>query len=148
MTITSKAQELLDTIDTQTPETDSYQTSGIPLVGKVAAGTPIEAVEDIDHLSLNSQFGTGDDIFALKVTGDSMIEDDIQDGDYIVCRRSNTARDGQTVVAIVDDENATVKRFYKEKNRIRLQPANADYQPIYCDNCRIEAVVVGLVRNF
>ncbi len=146
--ITSKAQELLDTLDTQLGKTDPYQTSGIPLVGKVAAGTPIEAIEDVDCISLNTQFGTGDDIFALKVTGDSMIEDDIQDGDYIVCRRSNTARDGQIVVAIVDDENATVKRFYKEKNRVRLQPANANYQPIYCDNCRIEAIVVGLVRNF
>ena len=77
-----------------------------------------------------------------------MINEDIHEGDYVICRRSSVADDGQLVVAIVDEENATLKRFYKEKNRARLQPANDDYQPIYSDNCRIEAVVVGLVRRF
>lgn len=121
--------------------------TGIPLVGKVAAGLPIEAVENKDYLSLSSHFGAGDDTFALEVNGDSMVGDDIRQGDYVICRRSAVANDGQLVVAIVDDENATLKRFYKEKNRVRLQPANSDYEPIYSDNCRIEAVVVGLVRK-
>ncbi len=108
----------------------------------------LEAVENVECLSLNSCFGTADDIFALEVKGDSMINEDIREGDYVICRRSSVADDGQLVVAIVDEENATLKRFYKEKNRARLQPANDDYQPIYSDNCRIEAVVVGLVRRF
>ena len=77
-----------------------------------------------------------------------MINEDIHEGDYVICRRSSVARDGQLVVAIVDEENATLKRFYKERNRVRLQPANDNYQPIYSDNCRIEAVVVGLVRKY
>jgi repressor LexA len=118
------------------------------LSGRVAAGVPLEAVENVECLSLNSCFGTGDDIFALEVKGDSMINEDIREGDYVICSRSSVADDGQLVVAIVDEENATLKRFYKEKNRARLQPANDNYQPIYADNCRIEAVVVGLVRRF
>jgi repressor LexA len=121
--------------------------AGIPLAGRVAAGAPLEAVENIESLSLASCFGDGDDLFALEVTGDSMINEDIREGDYVICRRSRVAENGQLVIAIVDDENATLKRFYKEADRARLQPANDDYQPIYSDNCRIEAVVIGLVRR-
>jgi len=117
------------------------------LAGTVAAGVPLEAVENVESLSLNSCFGDGGDIFALEVKGDSMINGDIRQGDYVVCRRSSTAYNGQLVVAIVDEENATLKRFYKENTRARLQPANDDYEPIYSDNCRIEAVVIGLVRK-
>jgi len=113
----------------------------------VAAGVPVEAVENVESLSLTSAFGSGDDIFALEVTGDSMIDEDIRQGDYVICRRSRIADDGQLVVAIVDDENATLKRFYSEKNQARLQPANDDYLPIYTDNCRIEAIVIGLLRK-
>jgi len=126
---------------------DPTESTGIPLAGKVAAGTPLEAVEDIETLSLNSCFGNSDDIFALEVRGESMINEDIHEGDYVICRRNRTAHNGQLVVAIVDDENATLKRFYKEKTRVRLQPANDNFQPIYSDNCRIEAVVIGLVRK-
>jgi len=120
---------------------------GIPLAGRVAAGLPIEAVEDKEELSLGSCFGNTDEVFALEVRGDSMIDDDIRDGDYVICRRSSVAHDGEMVIALVDDEKATVKRFYKEKGRARLEAANSDYRPIYSDNCRIEAVVVGLVRK-
>jgi repressor LexA len=109
---------------------------------------PIEAVENVELLSLTSAFGSGDDIFAFEVTGDSMIDEDIRHGDYVICRRSRIAEDGQLVIAILDDQNATLKRFYKENNCARLQPANDDYQPIYTDNCRIEAIVIGLVRKF
>ncbi|MEJ2702824.1 MAG: S24 family peptidase [Sedimentisphaerales bacterium] len=83
----------------------------------------------------------------LEVTGDSMIGEDIREGDYVICRRSRVADNGQLVIAIVDSDNATLKRFYKEKTRARLQPANEDYEPIYSDNCRVEAVVIGLVRK-
>ena len=126
---------------------DYQSQGGIPLAGRVAAGLPIEAVENIETLSLSSQFGTGDDIFALEVTGESMVGEDIRDGDFVICKKTPTARDGQLVVAIVDNENATLKRFYREKSHARLEPANDDYKPIYSDNCRIEGVVVGLVRK-
>jgi repressor LexA len=76
-----------------------------------------------------------------------MIDADIRNGDYVVCRRRCAAQDGQLVVAIVDNENATLKRFYKEDSRVRLEPANDNYDPIYSNDCRIEAVVVGLVRK-
>jgi repressor LexA len=144
--LTSKAQKLLNSFNNESPNSPPLPT-GIPLVGKVAAGAPIEAVEDIQPLSLTSYFGNSDGVFALEVTGDSMTGDGIVNGDFVICRKSSTAHNGQLVVAIVDDESATLKRFYKEKSAVRLQPANDNYQPIYSDNCRIEAVVVGLVRK-
>ncbi len=145
--VSSRAQKLLSCLTDQSFHTYSNEPGGIPLSGSVAAGVPLEAVENVECLSLNSCFGTGDDIFALEVKGDSMINEDIREGDYVICRRSSVADDGQLVVAIVDEENATLKRFYRERSRARLQPANDNYQPIYSDNCRIEAVVVGLVRR-
>lgn len=142
----SEAHELLSDI---TDAGSAYigEKPGIPLAGRVAAGLPLEAVENTDTLSINSCFGN-DDIFALEVQGDSMINDDIREGDYVICLRSNVARDGQLVIAVVDDQDATLKRFYRQKNRAKLQPANDNFEPIYSDNCRIEAVVVGLVRKF
>jgi repressor LexA len=145
--LTSKAQELLSRLGDGS--LDSYQKvdGKIPLVGRIAAGVPIEAIENRERISLESCFSPGDEIFALEVAGDSMVDDDIRDGDYVICRRSSVADDGQLVVAIVDREDATLKRFYKEKGCVRLQPANESYQPIYSDDCRIDAVVVGLVRK-
>lgn len=125
----------------------SDELKGIPLAGTIAAGVPLEAVEDIESLSLDFCFGSGDDIFALQVCGESMINEDIHEGDYVICRRSRVAENGQLVVAIVDNDNATLKKFYKEKTRARLQPANDNFQPIYSNDCRIEAVVIGLVRK-
>lgn len=145
--VSSKAQELLSDLPGRDLNSYPVEPTGIPLAGSVAAGVPVEAVENAESLSLSSCFGTGDDIFALEVKGDSMIDEDIRQGDYVICRRSSATENGQLVVAIVDNENATLKRFYKEKTHARLQPANDDYQPIYSDNCRIEAVVIGLVRK-
>ena len=146
--VSSHGQELLNDLSGQSSPTYATEVKGIPLAGSVAAGVPVEAIENVESLSLSSAFGSGDDIFALEVSGDSMIDEDIHQGDYVICRRSCVAHDGQLVVAIVDGENATLKRFYKEKGRARLQPANDDFQPIYTDNCRIEAVVIGLIRKF
>ena len=146
--LTSKAQELLNRLADHSSEPHPGQATGIPLVGKVAAGAPIEAIEDPEHLSLSSHFAAGDDTFALEVMGNSMLDEDIRNGDYVICRRSPLANNGQLVIAIVDEKEATLKRFYKEKTRARLQPANDDYDPIYSEACRIEAVVVGLVRRF
>ena len=145
---TSKAQKLLKGLGQQNSNYCPDLPAGIPLAGTVAAGIPIEAIEAKEHLSLNSCFPGGDNTFALEVTGDSMVDEDIRDGDYVICRRSSVADDGQLVVAVVDDENATLKRFYKERDQARLEPANDDYQPIYSNNCRIQALVVGLVRKF
>jgi len=145
--LTSKAQELLNRLTDRISELHPELPTGIPLVGRVAAGSPIEAIEDKDYLSLRSHFGSSDDTFALEVIGDSMLDNDIRDGDYVICRRTSIAETGQLVIAIVDKKEATLKRFYKEKTCVRLQPANNDYAPIYSDDCRIEAVVVGLVRK-
>lgn len=146
--VSSQGQELLSELSEENSRTYAEVSTGIPLAGNVAAGVPIEAIENVELLSLTSAFGSGNDIFALEVTGDSMIDEDIREGDLVICRRSRIAENGQLVVAILDDENATLKRFYKEKKQVRLQPANDDYQPIYSDNCRIEAVVIGLIRKY
>ena len=147
MKLTSGAQKLLRILSENNPGVSSIPPAGIPLAGTVAAGLPIEAVENKEPLSLTSCFGNGGDIFALEVRGESMIEDGIHSGDYVICRRTPVADEGQLVIALVDNENATLKRFYREKTCVRLQPANEDYQPLYSDNCRIEAVVIGLVRE-
>jgi repressor LexA len=119
---------------------------GIPLLGTIAAGAPIEAIENTEQISLQSEFGS-EDTFALKVQGDSMLGDGIFDGDYVVCKRTQTAQNGKIVAAIVDNENATVKRFYRESDRVRLEPSNPNYEPIYTQNCAIAGVVVGLMRK-
>ncbi|MFP4054631.1 MAG: transcriptional repressor LexA [Phycisphaerae bacterium] len=118
----------------------------LPIAGRIAAGSPIEAIEDRQVLDLEEVFAGRSDLFVLEVTGDSMIEDHICDGDQVVCQKRNTARNGETVVALLEDE-ATLKRFYREKGRIRLQPANANYEPIYTDNVQIQGVVIGLIRR-
>lgn len=145
--LTSKAQRQLEELVGQSSDSYRQPSASIPIAGRVAAGLPIEAIEDKDYLCLSCYFGNSDDVFALEVTGDSMVGDDIRDGDYVICRRSKIADNGRLVVAIINENDATLKRFYKEEDRARLQPANDDYEPIYSDNCRIEAVVVGLVRK-
>ncbi len=121
--------------------------SRIPLVGRIAAGAPIEAIEDTQTLDLEELFAAAGETFVLQVAGDSMIEDQIRDGDYVICQQRNTARDGETVVALLENGDATLKRIYREKDRIRLQPANADYEPIYTTNVSIQGVVIGVVRK-
>ncbi|MHC4221900.1 MAG: transcriptional repressor LexA [Planctomycetota bacterium] len=146
--LTTKAQRLLKNASRESLGSLAVGSKSIRLLGRVAAGEPIDAIEDTEQFSLQSQFGSSDDIFALQVAGDSMTEDDIQDGDYVICQSKPNARAGQMVVAAVDDESVTLKRFYKEKDRVRLEPANSQYAPIYSNNCRIQAVVIGLLRKF
>ena len=143
--LTARANRLLKE-DAQTACLAQTET-GLPLLGTVAAGQPTQAIENPETMSLRELFGSADDIFTLQVSGDSMIDEGISDGDYVICKRTATACDGQIVVAIVDEEEATLKKFYKEANRARLQPANTAYDAIYSDNCRIEAVVLGLLRR-
>ncbi len=122
----------------------------VPIIGTVAAGKPRLAQEDIeDVFPLPTDFISGDG-FILEVRGDSMIDDGIHDGDYVVVRRQQTADNGETIVAMITHEEvteATVKRFYKEKQRIRLQPANKRMKPMYFDDIQIAGKVVGVVRR-
>ena len=122
----------------------------VPLLGKVTAGTPIEAIEMPDeYFSLPTNLiSTKNDIFTLKVQGDSMINVGIYDGDILVVERKNTANNGETVVAMNDDNEVTVKTFYKEKDHIRLQPENDTMEPIILKNCTILGKAIGLYRKF
>ena len=118
----------------------------VPVVGTVAAGQPRLAVEDVeDMFPLPYDFISGDG-FMLRVKGDSMIEDGIHEDDFVVVRSQKTAENGETVVAMIDSE-ATVKRFFKEKKQVRLQPANKRMKPMYFDSVEIVGKVVGLVRR-
>lgn len=123
--------------------------SGIPVVGKVAAGTPITATENIEDTFSFSQnlFGDQEELFILNVSGESMINAGIFDGDKIVVKKQENAENGEIVVAMIDGE-ATVKRFYKEKNQVRLQPENDFMQPIIVKDATIVGVVVGLIRKY
>ena len=126
-------------------------TISIPIVGKVAAGEPILAQENIeDYFSIGESFFSQSDLknetFVLKVQGESMINAGINNGDYIIVSKENTARNGQIVVAMIDG-NATVKTFYKEKDHVRLQPENDTMEPIIVKDVQIVGKVVGLVRN-
>jgi repressor LexA len=120
----------------------------LPLVGRIAAGMPIEAIEDPERIDLEEIFGADrGDRFVLRVQGDSMIDEQIRDGDYVVAERRKTARNGETVVALLEDGEATLKKFYKDKKRVRLQPANEAFAPIYVDHIDIQGVVVGVIRR-
>ena len=118
----------------------------IPLVGRIAAGRPIEAVETSDTVDLEEVFASRYPVGILSVVGDSMINDRICDGDWVVYERRSNPRNGQTVVAVIDGQ-ATLKRFYKERHRIRLQPANEKYEPIYVQDVDIQGVVTGVIRR-
>jgi repressor LexA len=119
----------------------------LPLVGRVAAGNPRTAFEQNEQVDFSNLFGS-DNQFCLKVTGDSMIEAQIAEGDYVVVKKQKTCRDGDIVVALVDGEEATLKRFYKEAHRVRLEPANSSMQPIYASHVDILGVVTGVIRRY
>jgi repressor LexA len=121
---------------------------GLPLAGRIAAGTLHEAVEQDERVDFDDLFDPADrELFALEVEGDSMIEDHISDGDYVIVRRQELARKGQIVVAITSEGEATLKRWYPERNRIRLEPANSSMRPIFVRDARVLGVVVGVVRK-
>ena len=119
----------------------------LPLAGTIAAGQPIEAIEEREVLDLEELFVSPHETFVLRVRGDSMIEDRICDCDFVVVEKRDTARDGETVVALLDEGEATLKRFYREPGGVRLQPANPKYAPIRTKDVRIQGVVVGIVRR-
>jgi len=120
---------------------------GIPLVGQIAAGALTEAIEDAERFEFEEFFPKKKNQFALRVKGDSMIEAAIADGDIVIVRKTKTAHKGDIVVAMTDEGDATLKYWYPEKNRIRLQPANSEMDPIYCRNVQVLGVVTGVVRK-
>lgn len=120
----------------------------IPVFGKVTAGQPITAVQELlDTFPLPMDFAKNKDLFMLRVQGDSMINAAILDGDYIIVQQQPTANNGDIVVALIDNENATVKTFYKENGHFRLQPENDTMEPIIVDNMSIVGKVVGVFRR-
>ncbi len=119
----------------------------LPVLGQIAAGQPLEAIEDRETISLSDLVPHGPNHYLLRVRGDSMIEDHIQDGDFVICEKRSVARNGETVVAIIDDNEATLKRFYRESGHFRLQPANPNYPPIIANKVAVRGVVVGVVRQ-
>lgn len=129
---------------------DPVEAIEVPVLGFIAAGKPIEAIEDhTETISVPSDLVSQNKrTFVLRVVGDSMIDDHIMDGDQVIIEQVNQVDEGEIVVAIVDDEYATLKRFYKEKGRIRLQPSNSEMEPIYATNVEIKGRVIGVIRKY
>lgn len=120
----------------------------LPLVGLIAAGEPIEAIEERETIAVPADLVRDRTAFVLKVRGDSMIEDGILDGDFVVIERNYSPRNGDVVVALLDNAYATLKRYYREANRIRLQPANRRLKPLFSKNPAIQGVVRGVYRRY
>ncbi len=123
----------------------------LPLMGRVAAGSPIEAVQSTETIWVPEDMIGRGQTYVLQVKGDSMIEEQIRDGDYVIVEDRDTARDGEMVIALLDGENVTLKKMYRESGgRIRLQPANSQMDPIYVDaaRLRIQGVVIGVLRKY
>jgi repressor LexA len=128
---------------------------GVPILGRIAAGEPIEAIQDTEYVNLTRDLVPDEGAFALRVRGQSMIEDHIDDGDLVVVRPQSDASDGDTVVALLlggptGSGDVTLKRFYRERERIRLQPANSTMAPIFVapDQLRIQGKVIAVIRRF
>lgn len=121
--------------------------ASIPLLGCIAAGRPIEAVATEETIDIPRDMG-GNNVYALRVKGQSMIDDGILDNDYVIIEQTKTARNGDIVVALVDHDSVTLKRFYKEKDHVRLQPANSTMNPMFFKKVAIQGKVKGLIRKF
>lgn len=118
----------------------------VPLMGAIAAGRPIEAIRTNETIEIPRDM-MGPNVFALKVSGDSMVDDGILDGDYVVIERTNNPKNGEIVVALLDQDTVTLKRFFREKTRIRLQPANKNYKPIFTRRALVQGRVKGVIRK-
>lgn len=129
---------------------NEIQKISIPLLGLIAAGKPIEAIENHNESVevTQGEIRNNGNYYALRVQGDSMIDDGIFNGDLIIARHQNSADNGNTVVAIINDNEATLKKYYAEKHRIRLQPANPKLKPIFPKKVEIRGVVVKIIRDF
>ena len=140
-------------VDQETDEKEEMYSAGtsasLPVVGLIAAGAPIEAIEDQEMtLSVPHELVKQKNCYILKVKGDSMVESLIADGDYVIVEKRDFARDGDIIVALLEDGTATLKKFFKHKNYIRLQPANKKYKPLMVENVVVRGKVVGIIRKF
>ena len=147
----NKARSLEVNPDLELP--DEQRKTRLPFVGTIAAGMPIEAVEDPQSIDLEEMFASeskssGASRFVLQVRGDSMIDEHIREGDLVVVEQRQTARSGDTVVALLEDGEATLKKLYRKRGKIVLQPANEAYEPIVVDHCEIQGIVVGVIRMY
>ena len=131
-------------------ERQSMASSSLPLLGFVAAGSPIEAIEDDETIAVPSDMIGSGKHYVLRVKGESMIDEQIRDGDYVIVDARPTAEDGETVVALIKGEEATVKKFYRENAVVRLEPANAAVEPIIvpANEVEIRGVVIGVLRKY
>lgn len=142
-----RSLRILHTVNSVVPDMTITE---LPLVGLITAGEPIEAIEEHEQISVPSTMlpDSSKSYFGLRVKGESMIEDGILDGDYIIAERRDYAHNGDIVVALLDGKYATLKRFYKEKDHIRLQPANSLMEPIRAKNVEVQGKLVGLIRKY
>jgi repressor LexA len=152
--LTTKGRQLiaearrLESLAVASPKTASKpENTPWTVVGRISAGYGIEALPDPQPFSSESFLGCERGEFLLQVVGTSMVDAGILDGDYIVCRPSATAIDGQIVVALLNGQNVTVKRFFKDQKAVRLQPANDAFEPIFAKDCIVQAVVTGVIRK-
>jgi len=132
------------------PSTESENLISIPLLGTIAAGEPIEAIQETESIAVpESKVTKGADIYALRVSGESMVDENINDGDIVVVKNQSTAENGQKVVALIDESEATLKKFYREKGKIRLQPANQNLQPITVlpSQLTIQGIVLDVIKT-
>ena len=135
----------------QAANDDLPEVASVPVMGRIAAGTPISAIQDHTHsIAVSPEMLGGGEHYALEVKGDSMIEAGILDGDTVIIRHETTARGGEIVVALIDDEEATLKTFHKEGNMIALEPANAAYETrrLPSDQVKVQGKLVGLIRQY
>ncbi len=141
----SRSIELLPTT-----ELNIGRVAEVPLLGRIAAGQPIEAIEVPETLAIPEEMLGRGKTYVLKVRGDSMIEEQIRDGDFVIIEERSEAQEGETVVALLHGEEATLKKFYREGDKVRLQPANPSLQPIFVDaeDVRIQGIVIGLLRKY
>src|SRR5436190_2928989 len=130
------------------PQATTGDARVVPIIGEIAAGGPIEAYQDAtESMAIPDVLAPGGDAYVLRVRGDSMIEAHIADGDFVLIRPQTTARNGDIVVAQVEENAVTLKRFFKEKDQIRLQPANPDYPAQFYDDVRIQGKLIGVIRR-
>jgi repressor LexA len=134
-----------------TPTPVKVQAVELPLLGRVAAGTPIEAVAGTETIFVPEDMVGKKETYVLQVKGDSMIEEQIRDGDYVIVENRRAARDGEMVIALLQNDSVTLKKLYREAGgRVRLQPANARMDPLYVkeDDLKIQGVVIGVLRRY
>jgi len=124
------------------------ESGALPILGRIAAGSPIEAIEVRQEFDPREFFPSGEGYYLLEVKGDSMIGDQIADGDLVLVEPKTTADDGETVVAVLPNGDATLKRLYREEGRFRLQPSNPTMKPIYTENLEVRGVVRGVLRKY